>query len=540
MTFALLFEAKSIQSFLFGSGRMRDAIAASELVESLTGGLLDAALNALDLPASMEADDDAGAKVWFSRRAGGAFHAFLSDADDRDRLLALWTLMVQQRAPGLAFAVGTGDGATMLEAFRGAREAMQADAARLRPDMPLASPLATRSRRTGLAAVRINNDDEPVDATVNALRPFRDASRQGLVERVSPPEGEIGWRHWPLNMEAGEERSFPFLGRERTVALVHADGNGLGQLLARAADRVAAEPDRFLEVFRSISTGIARATETAVQTAVRETLVPARQEGMLPARPILVGGDDLTMIVRADLAVPFTRAFVRAFEQESAPVMAQLAELGLNALPDKLTIGAGLVYLRASQPFYLASSLVSDLTDRAKRDIKRIDPDQPPSGLSLLRVTSALGGDASELIERELTTESDANGASIRYRSTLGTYLLDDRGNHGPRLADLESLVDLLGRDDMARGPARQLLGLVARSPIDARRRYDRWRQVMRAENDNAHDDFMKTMHRLMPGFDPDTELPFIEAADGMQVSPLGDAETLLAAGRVMGWEARQ
>ncbi len=59
---ALLFEAKSVQGYLFESGRMRDVIGASELIDSLTRKLLDGALKGAGL---LEGSD-----VAFSRRAG--------------------------------------------------------------------------------------------------------------------------------------------------------------------------------------------------------------------------------------------------------------------------------------------------------------------------------------------------------------------------------------------------------------------------------------------------------------------------------------
>ncbi len=45
----LCFEAKSIQDYLLQSGRLRDVIGASELVDSLTGELLDQAIEQLEL-----------------------------------------------------------------------------------------------------------------------------------------------------------------------------------------------------------------------------------------------------------------------------------------------------------------------------------------------------------------------------------------------------------------------------------------------------------------------------------------------------------
>ena len=64
--YACLFEAKSIQDYILRSGRLRHIVGASELIDSLTGKLLDDVLEALK---SVE-----DGEVRLSRRAGGAVY----------------------------------------------------------------------------------------------------------------------------------------------------------------------------------------------------------------------------------------------------------------------------------------------------------------------------------------------------------------------------------------------------------------------------------------------------------------------------------
>ena len=58
---------------------------------------------------------------------------------------------------------------------------------------------------------------------------------------------------------------------------------------------------------------------------------------------VILGGDDLTAIVRADLALDFTAAFLRAFAQSTGPLIAELRAAGVAGLPDRLSACAGVV-----------------------------------------------------------------------------------------------------------------------------------------------------------------------------------------------------
>lgn len=521
-TYACLFEAKSIQDYLFQSGRLRDVIGASELVDSLTGELLDRALTALDLKEGRDRD------IEFSRRAGGAFYAFSDDAGVLDRLLALWTLLVQQHAPAMAYDLGRGGPApTALEAFDQAQTAMRADAPRLRPRQPVAAPITLRSRRTGLAAEGLDRDGGPVDAAGVQKRRLADLSQAGLIGRFSPPEATLAWRDWPRNLEPDEDGAFPFNGDNRTLALIHADGNGLGQLLMRARTAARDRPDAFIAISDKLSRIIAESTERAAQQATREVLLPERLgNGPLPARPILLGGDDLTILVRGDLGLVFLRAFAAAFEDESRRALPALAELGLTDLPSRLTIGAGLVWLRSSQPFYLGSHLVETLMAAAKTRAKAVNRDDPPSAIAFHRVTAALVDDYVDIIERERSHSHDGR----RYIDTAGPYLLDEEAP-GPQLTDLLQLQALLAADGMARGPTRQLLTLLGLDPAQAQAGYRRWRELMTEHQRDRLKLFDELLQRLV--VEPEPWLPFGRPLGGATedelVSPLGDAIALMS-----------
>lgn len=515
--YALLFEAKSIQQYLFESGRLRDIIGASELVDALTDQLLDDTLETLGLSEGQDFE--------FSRRAGGAFYAIGKDSNALEQLLSLFTLMVQQNAPDLSYDVGLGGGATPLEAFDAARVNLQQDGAIARPRLPLSSPITERYQRTGKAAEDWSRKSDRVDAATALKKSYADLSKAGFIARFSPEDADLGWRDWPRNLEpddSDKQGAFPFDDDDRKIALIHADGNGLGQLLINARAAVSERPEQFVQVFKTLSEVITEATVHAARQATTEVLLPARAEGKpLPARPILLGGDDLTILVRADLAMNFLQAFTSAFEAYSPKGLERLTAQGVEGLPSRLTIGAGVVYMRASQPFYLASHLAESLMATAKLQAKAQDSADPASSLAFYRVTSSLIDDYEVIVQQELTHWEDED----RFVDTLGCYFLGG-GNTAPRIDDLLTLSGLLGSADFARGPTRQLLTLMGLSLTDARTRYRRWRQLM-SENKSASLQHFDALMEQLLGVHLLRDLPYGRLEEINQ-SPLSDALALM------------
>ncbi len=524
----LIFEVKSIQAFLFASARLRDAIGGSELIDLLTNeqsdsNLLDAVLQATETQGLIE----------FSRRAGGAFYAFSQDAAALDRFAALWTLAVQHWAPGLGFVFGRGNGADRREAFARAQADSRSQSSRERAQYPMPAPVAERARRTGRVAVGRDKKDALIDAATQRNKAFADLSRAGFITRYSPEEEQLDWRDWPRNLEpdADEEGGFPFAHGMRDVALIHADGNGMGQVLIRIGETVRHHPDAFLKIYQTFSKAVEASTQHAARQATREVLLPVRQNGeLLAARPILLGGDDVIVLVRADLALAYAQVFARAFEQESREQLRELSQLGVDGLPDQLTLGFGIAFIGASQPFSMAVALAESVMAHAKSQAKSRNQGQAitPSSLAFYRVTTALIDDYDTLVQRVMTHHEGEK----RYIHTLGTYALEaEEGGGLPRLADLEALVNLLQDEDMARGPVRGLLNLLQLDPGQARTSWRRWRHLMQDKRARALHEFDARMRAMIPAYQADAEhLPYAwDERQGAFISPLGDALELLA-----------
>ncbi len=507
MTYCIAFEAKSIQNYVLGSGKLRDMVGASHVVDRIVDEPLTKALDSLGIENKKN--------IRFSRRAGGAFMAFLDDETQARRLHDAWSLIVPQYAPGLEFVMALAEGKNEFETSKKTLAQMTADRIPV-PRLPVGTPLVRIAPRTGLPAVANEptpNGREWVDAATLRKRVFKRASKleaKFLTDKAGP---------FPLNLE----EEFPFNGDNRYVGIVHADGNGLGRMLIALRKAAEKKMDRFVELYRNFSEQLAAATEASARQATEQTILPhANGKGVLPMRPLVLGGDDLTCIVRGDLALSFVRAFLNAFEEKTQELCSWLSN-STDWERSHLTACAGIAYVKVNQPFALGYGLAEALCGKAKEE-----SDRASSAICFHRVSTSFIPDADWMVNHEMTTRQGKR----ELVSTLGTYA--PRKDCGlPTLNDLNVLARLMTTDGAhATGSAmRRLLGLAMTAPQEAERAYRRWREML--GDDKTGDKkllriFDDTLSQLL-GDSPAETLPARHAGNERYETPLGDVLALHA-----------
>ena len=138
---------------------------------------------------------------------------------------------------------------------------------------------------------------------------------------------------------------------------MHADGNGLGNILQNIGDKLIDE-----NKFNTFSKVIEDSTLAALQSAFF-AIIKKEEKFRFPIRPILVGGDDVTFIIRADLALDFTSKFLAEFEKITQDKFKQFDSVELKThLAEGLTACAGIAYVKESYPLHYALDLAEQLT----------------------------------------------------------------------------------------------------------------------------------------------------------------------------------
>lgn len=95
----------------------------------------------------------------------------------------------------------------------------------------------------------------------------------------------------------------------------------------------------------------------------------------IPVVPVILGGDDVTVITSGDYALPFAAAYLRYYEEATRndPILCYLTPLeGQDSGP--MTAAAGVAIVKRNFPFHIAYELAEKLVERAKKVGKTTQP----------------------------------------------------------------------------------------------------------------------------------------------------------------------
>lgn len=487
MAWYYTFEAKEIQSFILQSDKLREMVGGSDLVARLCGSFLDDALKAVGVAEP--------GTVIIATASGWARMKF-EDGAQAQEFARCWPLIVSRFAPGLKLIQACFEiSGTLPEAvkrgmdqLRGARNLNDAT-------LPEVGPLIERNPRTGMAAVDAPYDKKaaknvPIDRQTKRKR---DNSEMGaLVGKITNgflPAADIPKQAWPYEIEniASEKSAY--------VAVIHADGNDLGSTLMQIGSYLKSSPDEAEAVYRELTEVIDRITVSAVQSAVEKTLFNDYRAQVergdkapcIAARPIVLGGDDLTMIVRADLAAAFTAEFLAAFERTSKELLSGL-RTRIKEIPEVLTACAGIAYIKKSYPFSSAYRMAESLCEHTKK-VAKLDRDSRrqggnhvpvPSSFTFYRISTSMAEGFSEVKEQELTGRGLFDAKPVRF--WYGPYAIGGQMGALPQYSALGSLMNAI--ELLPSGSIRTLISTMHTDPVSARKDYARILQV--AEKDKG------------------------------------------------------
>ena len=232
--------------------------------------------------------------------------------------------------------------------------------------------------------------------------------------RNEPKHGEARWSVFGVPRElpvphvtdhlrkARLPRDFQELTGEDDLAVVVADGNGLGDWL-RGRDE-----DGFKTLSKKIDKTLRGSLDAATRAAFSDTTE-------LTLQVLICGGDDLVVALPARRALPFVRELLASFRVEDPEDPEHTAG-----------ISAGLVFCRTGFPFRRAHDLAGELVGRAKHRCRR---DGPESAVDLHRI---LGSHVQSL---------DRERQSVERSGEAGDWSYGAAGPYSPQ--ELGTLLDL-------------------------------------------------------------------------------------------------
>ncbi|MDI6714678.1 MAG: hypothetical protein QMD43_06605 [Thermodesulfovibrio sp.] len=174
-------------------------------------------------------------------------------------------------------------------------------------------------------------------------------------------------------------------GKDSHIAIVHIDGNDVGTMIKKQKN---------LKNLREFSKELKKATlESFIEILLKidkhkkdiekEGIKLETKEGktILPIRPIIIGGDDITFVSEGRLGIWLAKIFLEAFQEKTS-------SLG------NLSACAGVAITKTKYPFYRGYKLSEDLT-RSAKDARKLSNDNG----SWIDFHIAYGGFSGELKE---------------------------------------------------------------------------------------------------------------------------------------------
>lgn len=439
---------QGIQGFIFQTSKLSEIVGASELVEKICTEFFE-----------NEVENFKEENLILA--AAGNIKYIFEDAASCQKIVRQFPKCVMEKAPGITISqavVKMEDGKDIINELERKLKVQRNKPITITDGVGLM--VTETARKTGGIGFEFENDDgktNVIDKAQYLKRKESEKANKKLLKNLTGESKEFASK-FPFNIEEivkGDKN-------KSWIAVIHADGNNLGQKIVDMAMDL--KEQKGMETFRNFSKLLndttIEACRNAFNSVITKEVIDNTKSKKIPFRPVILGGDDLTAIIRGDLALEYTNEYLKEFERLSKKNFEDFGKdkgLTTNPFENGLTACAGIAYIKASYPFHYGVSLADKLCQQAKKVSKDIKIIHSPSSLMFHKVHASFVEDYDDIIQAELKA---ADGIYFNY----GPYFIHTQKNFST-VEELNKRVKALNRKDAPKAGLRNWLAELRESP---------------------------------------------------------------------------
>ena len=431
---------QGIQEYIYATNKLQEIIGASEIIDSL-GQKFDEKKDYGEIYAVFDKLRENDLVEQILLNAAGNFRAIVDGEENLKKIVRDLPKKIMQNAYGITIS--------------------QATTPYNDNDYGTASKELERKLKT-----QRNRPSLPLDMSINFMalapktaRPIVKFDDDDALDISSVQKREAHGRWFKRHPGAKELKEFSQISNKKNkLAVIHADGNGLGVLVKNLTDEV--KNTGKLDVIANFSKALDNATKDAYENAIAKTEEVFGKDD-LKIKALILSGDDMTAVCDADIALEFTKNFIEEFEKETDKKKPDIKE--------KLTMCAGIAYCNEKFPFHYAVALAEELCSAAKkhskdRYVNDAEQDIAPSCLMFHNVQSSNFQSWDKFIKDELTIWDEKEGRAAdgknasEIRCDFGPYYLGDttKSENEPKVENFINLAEMYRGEKSPKGKLRE------------------------------------------------------------------------------------
>lgn len=367
MQYGLIVDLRAIQDYIFSSNRLKDNIGASYLIKHFF--------------------DDINTEEGFC--GGGNLFRLCQDEQEAQSIIRELSIKIYESCPGLSFSVAyLPDFDT--EDFQNSMDRLQKklheekNRRQQQSTLPSYGINAQCSSSPYSAELVCKTPPDAGDMLSKQVYAKRQAAASALREAQSLYRNELGTEFiLPENFDdLGQDK-----GSESFIAVIHIDGNQIGDLFQKqatfeACKKLSTEIDSACELaFKNMLSMAVKEITTGKWQHYNKRLKKSAMQKYLPIRPLFIGGDDITFISEGRLGLSLAIEFMNQFSQ--------------NMKHHDISSCAGIALAKTNYPFYQVHKLASSLCRSAKN--KRLATDSKLDHLDYHIISSSVNQELGDI-----------------------------------------------------------------------------------------------------------------------------------------------